>query len=215
MDHTLKILGRRTSSNVQVVMWAVNELGLPHTREDRGGPFGGVDTAEYKAMNPNGLVPVLIDGDNVLWESGAILRYLGAQYGNDTFWPQDPGKRAALDMWAEWTKTTLYPVLISSVFWTLVRTPSAERNLPKLETDIQTLGNLMQMLDRRIADGPFLSGKDICFADLMVAHVLYRYYTLPIDRADTPSLDQYYARMNERSLYREHVMVDYSGMQVD
>jgi glutathione S-transferase len=78
----ITIWGRNTSSNVQVVMWAVGELGLEHERIDWGGAFGGGEDPEYRAMNPNGLVPTVRDGDLVMWESPAILRYLGARYGS-------------------------------------------------------------------------------------------------------------------------------------
>ena len=57
----LKIIGRATSSNVQKVLWACGELGLPFEREDLGGPFGGNDNPEYRALNPNGKVPTIID----------------------------------------------------------------------------------------------------------------------------------------------------------
>ena len=73
-----RLLGRANSSNVMKVIWLLEELGLPYQREDVGGAFGGTDTAEYRAMNPNGIVPTLVDDGFVLWESNAILRYLAA-----------------------------------------------------------------------------------------------------------------------------------------
>ncbi|MEM9331684.1 MAG: glutathione S-transferase N-terminal domain-containing protein, partial [Pseudomonadota bacterium] len=90
----LTIWGRATSSNVQIAMWAAKELKLDVKRIDVGGTFGGTDTPEYRSMNPNGLIPVLQDNGLTLFESGAILRYLGAKYGNDEFWPKDPTRRA-------------------------------------------------------------------------------------------------------------------------
>ena len=77
----LTVYGRATSSNVQLVMWALAELGLAHERLDFGHVYGGTDTPEFRAMNPNGLVTVLRDGATVIWESMAILRYLGARFG--------------------------------------------------------------------------------------------------------------------------------------
>ena len=68
----LKILGRNNSSNVQKTLWALGELGLEYTRDDIGGPFGGNRETAYLSMNPNGLVPTLIDGDTILWESNVI-----------------------------------------------------------------------------------------------------------------------------------------------
>ena len=102
----LTIYGRATSSNVQLVMWAIAELDLPYERLDYGHIHGGNDTPEFRAMNPRGLVPVLKDGDLIVWESTAILRYLAAAYGGGgAFWPADPALRARIDMWAEWGKT--------------------------------------------------------------------------------------------------------------
>ena len=94
----ITVWGRATSGNVQMVMWAIAELGLDHKRLDVGGKFGGNDTPEYRAMNPNGLVPVIQDGDGpFLWESAAIVRYLGATYGDEQFWPSSPATRATVD----------------------------------------------------------------------------------------------------------------------
>ena len=210
-----KIWGRTTSSNVQVAMWAAAEVGLTVERIDVGGHFGGTDEPAYRAMNPNGLIPVLEDGDLVLFESGAILRYLAAEYGSDGFWPKDVKRRAPLDVWAEWVKTTLAPVLIYQVFWTLIRTPSAERAMDKLASEIIKLGELMAMADARIGNDHYLGGETLCFADVMFGHTLYRYYTLDIARQPLSNLQRYYHRLTERPAYREHVMVDYSALAVD
>ena len=77
----IKIWGRTTSSNVQKVMWAIGEMGLPHERIDIGGSFGKNREAAYLAMNPNGLVPTLEEEDGfLLWESNTIVRYLAAKH---------------------------------------------------------------------------------------------------------------------------------------
>jgi glutathione S-transferase len=118
------IWGRATSSNVQAAMWAAAEVGLEVERIDVGGKYGGTDTPAYRAMNPNGLIPVLKDGDLVMFESSAILRYLAARYGDETFWPSDPVIRARLDTWAEWVKTTLCPVLVYRYYENLAQRPA-------------------------------------------------------------------------------------------
>jgi glutathione S-transferase len=59
----LTVWGRTTSSNVQALMWCIGELGLPFSRRDIGHKYGGQDTPEFLAINPNGTVPVLKDGD--------------------------------------------------------------------------------------------------------------------------------------------------------
>ena len=94
----LKVWGRKSSSNVQAVMWCIAELGLDHERIDAGLTYGVVDTPEYLAMNPNGMIPTIRDGDNPpLWEAGAILRYLANGYAVGPFWPADPVARADVD----------------------------------------------------------------------------------------------------------------------
>lgn len=209
----LTIWGRATSSNVQTVMWAVAELGLDHHRLDWGGAFGGNDDTDYRAMNPNGLIPVLRDGDTVLWESPVIVRYLGARYGDEGFWPSDPAVRAGLDMWAEWAKTSLAPELIYKVFWHLVRMPEDRRDMGVVAAGAAALAQLMPRLDARLEHGPYLGGTALSFADIIVGHVLYRYMTLDFEKAVTPSLDDYYARLCDRPAYRTHVMVSYESLR--
>lgn len=210
---TITVYGRATSSNVQAVMWCTAELELTVERLDYGLSYGGTDTPEYRAMNPNGLVPVLRDDAVSMWESAAIVRYLAARYGDDAFWPRDPAERAPLDMWAEWIKTTFAPALTAGLFYPLVRTPRAERAPDAAETGAAKIAPLARMLDARLGKGPWLAGDHMTWADIMVGHLLYRYYELPFDRAETHALDAYYARLVEREAYRTHVMVSFEPLR--
>ncbi len=90
----LKIWGRKTSSNVQKVLWCCGELDIPFERVDIGGPFGGNQDTEYLALNPNGLVPTIQDGDLILWESNTICRYLAATRHGERLYPSAPAARA-------------------------------------------------------------------------------------------------------------------------
>ena len=94
----LKILGRDTSSNVMKVLWACAELGIEFEREDIGGKFGGNDTADFRALNPNGLVPVIVDDGFVNWESNSCVRYLAAKHDFGGIYPEDLAVRADLDL---------------------------------------------------------------------------------------------------------------------
>ena len=123
----LKVWGRATSSNVQKVMWLVGELELPHERVDVGGAFGGNDTPEFLAMNPNGLVPTVEDAGVVLWESHAIVRYLALKHAKGTICPDDLGARAMADRWMDWLVTTVNPNW-GIMFGGLVRTPRPSPN---------------------------------------------------------------------------------------
>lgn len=210
----ITVWGRATSGNVQMVMWAIAELGLDHERLDIGGAFGGNTTPEFLAMNPNGLVPVVRDGDGpFLWESAAIVRYLGATYGDEQFWPSSPATRASVDKWAEWIKTTFGPALVTGLFWPLIGVSPDRRDLAGIAAAQERMKPLAAMLDARLAEGEYLGGADICFADIIVGTLLYRYFTLDFERADTTNLRAYYDRLTKRPAYARHAMVSYESMR--
>ncbi|WP_319519466.1 glutathione S-transferase family protein [uncultured Martelella sp.] len=211
----LKIWGRATSSNVQAVMWTVGELGLEFERYDIGHKFGGTDTPEFLAMNPNGLIPVLKDGEDgeALFESAAICRYLAARYGSDAFWPADPAARAHIDKWAEWAKSTAATAFTTPIFWQLVRTPEKDRDPAAIDRAVVAFDRLLGMAEAELEKHAFLAGNDFTLADIMFAHVLYRYYTVDTARPSRPAVEAYYAAMTERDAYRTHVMVSYAELR--
>ncbi|MBY8976580.1 glutathione S-transferase family protein [Rhodobacteraceae bacterium NNCM2] len=211
----LTVWGRATSSNVQVVMWAIGELGLAHERIDVGHSFGGTDTPEYLAMNPNGRVPTIRDGDLALYESQAILRYLAAKYGDAAFWPEDLAVRAELDQWGEWIRSTFQPHFNYQIFWQMVRVGAADRDEAEIARQAESLKPVIKLLDDRIGDGPYMNGAEVCWADMVVGHLLYRYYTLDFAKGETPNLDAYYQRLTARPAYAEHVMVSYEPLRVE
>src|SRR4249919_581018 len=129
----LKVWGRASSSNVQKVMWAVTEIGLPVERIDIGGPFGKNREKPYLAMNPNGLVPTIEEEDGfTMWESNSIVRYLGAKHQNRTVEPADLKTRARAQMWMDWQLSVMAPA-ITPVFWGLIRTPADKRDPKAIE----------------------------------------------------------------------------------
>ncbi len=211
----LTIYGRKTSVNVQAVMWLVGEIGLEHRRVDVGGAFGGNDSAEFLAKNPNGLVPVLEDGALTMFESNAILRYLADVYGDDMLWPPDPAARAKVDQWMEWSKTSVYRHLIGSVFRALIWTRAADRDLAGLARDVDAANRLMAIADRQIGKRIGLAGDRLTLADFSFGVQLYRYFTLDCERPDLPNLQRYYAALAGRPAYGEHVMVSYDSLRAE
>src|SRR5262249_8966273 len=119
----LTVWGRRSSFNVQKVMWLVGELELQHQHIDAGGKFGGLGDPAFLAMNPHGRVPVIQDDHAIVWESHAILRYLAARYSRGHFWSDDPAMRAKAEGWMDWSQTSLQPDFLNGVFWGFFRTP--------------------------------------------------------------------------------------------
>ena len=80
----LQLKGRVNSSNVMKALWVLDEIGLEYDREDVGGQFGKNTETPYLALNPNGRIPTIIDGDLVLWESNSIVRYLASKHSMGT-----------------------------------------------------------------------------------------------------------------------------------
>jgi glutathione S-transferase len=210
----LTIYGRATSSNVQLVMWAVAELGLAHERLDFGHVHGGLDTPDYGALNPHRLAPTLRDGDLVVWESCAILRYLAARYGDGgAFWPTDPTERARVDMWAEWGKNELAQAFTVPIFWSRARTAAKNRDEAALAVAVTRFNAYLARLGDQLADRLFVCGNKFSAADITIGHLLFRWFTIDVPRDANPAVDAYYHRLTARPAYRDHVMVDYSILQ--
>ena len=211
----LTIWGRKTSSNVQALMWCVGELDLRFHRHDAGHRFGGLDTDAFRKLNPNGTIPVLQDGDHPpLWETGAILRYLANAYGGNAFWPRDPVQRAEVDKWAEWAKINVAMDFTVPVFWQVVRTAPAEQDQNAIEQAVAALDSKLALADTRLSENTYLCGPDLTLADIQLGHILYRYYDIAISRAVLPNLRRYYDKLTERPAYQEHVMLSYDELRV-
>jgi glutathione S-transferase len=210
----LRIWGRRTSSNVQSVMWTVAELGLAYERYDLGHRFGGLYTPEFLAMNPNGTIPVVRDDDGEpIWESAAIVRYLAGRYGGAPFWPTDPAARAQVDKWAEWSKVNVAGNFSGPIFWRVVRTPASRRDREAIEQAVATLDLYLDIAENQLARHPYLSGDAFTVADVQFGHLLYRYFDIDIDRRARPNLVAYYEGLALRPAYREHVMIPYDDLR--
>ncbi len=194
----LKVWGRTSSINVQKVMWAVAELGLAHERIDVGGSFGGLEGAEYAALNPNRLIPVLQDGATVVWESNAIVRYLAARYGAGGLWPEDARTRSVADRWMDWQLTTLQPE-VRPIFWGLIRTPAEKRDMALINASAERLGQAMSILDGHLADRPFVAGDTFTMGDIPVGCVCWRYANLDVARPDLPNIAAYRQRLEGRA----------------
>ncbi|MFQ5995026.1 MAG: glutathione S-transferase family protein [Acidiferrobacterales bacterium] len=201
----LKILGRNTSSNVQKVLWCCHELSLGFEREDIGGPFGKNREPEYLALNPNGTIPTVIDGDLVLWESNSIVRYLAAKHGDGTLYPSDLGARAKSDRWMDWQLSVVVPV-INPVFFGLIRTPPEKRDQTAIAAARDKLASAMTILDSELEKTEFVAGSAFTVGDIPVGIMTYRWFTLEIEREDLPNVERWYERLTQRPGFEKHVM---------
>jgi glutathione S-transferase len=201
----LKIWGRKNSINVQKVLWCCAEVGLPFERIDAGLQFGVNNTPEYRAKNPNGLVPTIEDDGFVLWESHAIVRYLARLHGMGTLWPADAKVAADADRWMEWYSTTLWNSM-RPVFWNLVRVAPDKRNMAEVAEHHAKLKDYFGIVDAALAGKAYIAGAAFSMGDIPLGVAAFRWYNLPLERPAHPNLHAWYQRICERPGFREHCM---------
>jgi glutathione S-transferase len=201
----LKVLGRRTSSNVMPVLWALDEMGVEYQQVDLGGPFGGNDQPEYLRKNPTGLVPTLEEDGFVLWESNAILRYVCSEHGLGSLCPVDARRRALAEQWMDWKQTTVMPMM-GPIYMGLVRTPEKDRDLGRIQRATESGYKVWGILDRHLATHDFLLGSPLSMADLPLGPQIHRWFELVPDRPRMEHLEAWYERLQERPAFRARCM---------
>ena len=192
----LTLWGRLNSVNVQKVLWVLEELGLPYTRNEAGGPFGVVNTPEYRRLNPNGLVPVVEEGGFVLWESNAIVRYFCAKHGAGGLWPDDLRLRADADRWMDWQATTFTPAT-GPAFHGLIRTAPEQQDRAAIEASVARSEPMTALLDAHLAERPYVAGDAFTMGDIAVGAAAHRWLNLPVAREKRPNIERWHGRLLE------------------
>ena len=208
----LKLYGRRSAFNVQKVAWLVAEIGLEHEHIELGGSFGGLDDPDYLALNPHGRVPLVDDDGTIIWESHTILRYLAATHGIGMFGPDEPARRSEWERWMDWSLARLPPAFMTGVFWGFYRTPQAARDTAAVDARIAECARYMQLLDREIGDKAYLLGDRLTPADIAIGTNFFRYFSIDIARPQVPNVERWYANLQARPAYRDHVMLPFEDL---
>jgi glutathione S-transferase len=193
----LKIWGRLTSLNVRKVVWTAQELGLAFERIEAGRQFGVVDTPAYRALNPNGLVPVIEDEGYVLWESNTIIRYLCTRRGAADLFPTELKARFDAERWMDWQQTTLNPAG-GEAFRQWIRTAPEQRNQAVIDASVAAMTPLLALLDRHLSTRAFMLGEAFSMADIPIGCDVHRWYGLPQARPSLSHLERWYAAVSTR-----------------
>jgi glutathione S-transferase len=194
----LQILGKVTSINVRKVLWTCAELQLPFEQEDWGAGFRSTETAEFQALNPNSMVPVIKDDDFVLWESNTIIRYLASRYGGAQLYPTEPQARARIDQWIDWQIAELNRAW-SYAFLALVRKSPAHQDVEAIAASSENWARHIGIVNRQLeATGAFIAGRDFSLADIPIGLSLNRWFSTPLDHPNFPSVTDYFERLSER-----------------
>lgn len=203
----LTIWGRANSVNVQKVLWCLAELDLTYERIDAGMQFGRNDEPAYLAMNPNGRIPTLVDGDYVLWESNSVMRYLCMAYGQESdqgsdqgspIYPSQPKARAGVDRWLDWTLSTLQPV-DRPVFWAMVRTPVEKRDMVAIQKNVDAEAVVWRIAEEPLATRRFIEGDQFTIADIAIGAFARRWFGVGgVTKPKLPNLERWFSQLSER-----------------
>ena len=200
----LVIWGRTNSVNVQKVLWCCDELGIEYERIDAGGPFGVVDTPEYRRRNPNGLVPTIDDDGFVLWESNAIVRYLAAKHRCRTSGPRIHG--CGPRPTSGWTGPTRFWAALRTASWASIRTPPEKRNEAAIAESLRKTDELLHLVDEHLRSRAYLAGEASPSATSALGARIWRWMAMPIERPAQPSRERWFEGWAQRPAYRKIVM---------
>jgi glutathione S-transferase len=198
----LKVLGRKTSGNVQKVLWLLEEMGQPYEREDYGRQFNNTTTPEYLALNPNAKVPTLVDGDVVIWESNTILRYLSNKVGS-ALYPTQPAERSQVERWMDWQLASLNRPYVGVFLES--RKPAAERNSATWDADAKELGQQLAILESALATHPWVGGRAMSIADICLGPIIHRCLDFQIELPKLPRLSAWRSTVTSRPAFQKAV----------
>lgn len=203
MSAPLRILGRPSSINVRKVLWTAEEAGVSFKHEAQWGTAEApTRSAEFMALNPNALVPVLIDEAGAIWESNTICRYLCDLAGRADLLPSAPAARARVEMWMDWQATELNSAW-RYAFMGLVRRHPDYADPASVAASAHGWNSLMRLLDRRLAEtGAYVAGENFTLADIVVGLSAHRWRSTPIDHAPAPQVRAWIERLEERDSFR-------------
>jgi len=194
----LKILGKATSINVRKVLWTCAELNIDYEREDWGAGFQSTSQESFLQLNPNAMVPVIVDDGFVLWESNAICRYLSSKAGDGRLLPADPRARALVEQWMDWQAGELNNSW-RYAFMALVRESKAHRDPELIQAGCREWNRHIGMLDAHLAaSGPYAVGAQFSLADVVLGLSVHRWLLTPMDRPHYCAVEAYYQRLAPR-----------------
>lgn len=200
----IRVWGRTNSINVQKVLWTLAELGIAFERVDAGLQFGVVGTPEYRAMNPNALVPTIDDDGFILWESNVIVRYLATRYAMGGLCPADLQERFSVERWMDWQATALYAAL-APAFLGLIRKAPQFSAPETIAAATAKTGQCLAILDAHLDGRDFVGGERFTMGDIPVGATACRWYAMPVARESHPHVERWLARLKQRPAFRAHV----------
>ena len=200
----IRLLGRSSSINVRKVLWTLTELEAQYEHEEWGNDALPLKSADFLALNPNGLVPVLQHDGLTVWESNAICRYLAARFERFDLLPSALESRALVEQWMDWQATELNNSW-RYAFMGLVRRSPAHQDRQAVEASLESWSRHMAILDATLTGtGGYVLGAAFTLADIPLGLSVHRWYMTPFDRPKLAAVAAYYELLSQRPAYRRH-----------
>jgi glutathione S-transferase len=193
VETSIEIWGTLSAANVQKVTWFVRELGLTFATRGIGYTGGAARDDDYLRVRGGEASPVFRDGDFVLWEGNAILRYMALQYGGEAFYPADLKRRADIDRWMDFQLSTIRPPL-HALLRDALDPNAVARNGAKL-------AEAMEPVEATLATQPYLCGETFTIGDIPVGINAYRWHLLKVERPPSPAIDAWLERLYARPAF--------------
>ncbi len=169
-------------------IWCIEEMEIDYELVPT--TFGDDSkTPEYLAINPNGRIPTLVDGDVTLFESMAINLYLSRTHGK--LWPGDARDEAHAIQWSFWGMTEIEPPLMQMVM-NKIMLPEDQRDPAKIKQAETDIDRPLKVLDAQLAERGYLLGNEFTIADLNVAAVLSMASFVGLDVSGFPNVKRWF-----------------------
>ncbi|WP_313207485.1 glutathione S-transferase N-terminal domain-containing protein [Stenotrophomonas sp.] len=194
----LELYGKPTSINVRKVLWLC--AGLDLAVQHHADP----DADVLRGLNPNAQVPVLCEGDFVLWESNSICRYLATRAGRNDLLPVEPQARARVEQWMDWQATDLNTAW-RHVFMARVRGHADYPDDARAEASLAQWNRLMAMLDAQLGRLAYVAGDDFTLADIVLGLCTQRWRSTPGGKPVLVNVDAWFERLRRQPGFAAHV----------
>ncbi len=208
----IELWGRKNAYNVQKPLWFLAELGVDFTHHDIGSNDGDLESAEFLALNPRARIPVLRQGDAIIWESNTILRYLANHLAETAYYPLDPLQRSQVERWMDWELASLQPAFIH-LFWNYYRTPAGVRNRSQISAAQLQCRLQFQFLDDHLAKHDYLAGDDFSLADIACGVCLFRYLNMGLAVHAPAQVMRWYQRLSQRAPFKHTIMQPFDELE--
>jgi glutathione S-transferase len=201
----MKLYYNPLSPNVRRVRLTAAVLGIELDEKKLDFAKGEHKSPEYLALNPNGAVPTLVDGDFVLTESRAIMQYLASKKPDSGLLPRDEAGRADVTRWQFWDAAHFSPQLGTLGFEKVFkpRMGLGEPDAGKIQEALNNFRRFAAVLNKRLEGKKYIVGNALTLADLTVASSLMYAKQVEAPLAEFPNVESWFSRMGELEAWKK------------